>query len=240
MTAAALTLGGWLAALVAAALAAGVLRLLLSQREAAVRAAHELRGPLTAIGLAFELEARRSQAVDRWRAVELELARANVALEDLTGRSPRVGLARLERVDARGLLERCVGAAALRAAAAGVALSGRWEGPPAFVWGDPVRLAQALANLIANAIEHGGGEVEVFGRAVGRQVRVEVRDRGPGLPATVGELVGRARAGVGERGRGLAIASAIAEQHHGRLAAAPSDRGARVVLELPASVESPS
>ncbi len=47
------------------------------------------------------------------------------------------------------------------------------------------------------------------------------------------ELIRRPRGGRGARGRGLAIASAVAESHGGRLAAAPSERGARLVLELP-------
>ncbi len=108
--------------------------------------------------------------------------------------------------------------------------------------GDRLRLAQAVGNLVANAIEHGGGTVEVRGGAHRDRVRLEVIDGGTGLPEPVDRLVRRAghghtrrdrarkRAG---RGRGLAIAAAIAEAHGGRLAAAPSERGARLVLELP-------
>jgi signal transduction histidine kinase len=51
----------------------------------------------------------------------------------------------------------------------------------------------------------------------------------------VSELARRARGGKGKRGRGLAIAAAIARHHGGRLAAAPSECGARLVLELPAA-----
>jgi signal transduction histidine kinase len=101
--------------------------------------------------------------------------------------------------------------------------------------GDRYRLAQATGNLIANAIEHGGGEVEVLGRLDGAHVRVEVTDHGPGLPAAVSELARGARGGKGRRGRGLAIAATIARHQGGRLAAAPSERGARLVLELPAA-----
>ncbi len=39
--------------------------------------------------------------------------------------------------------------------------------------------------------------------------------------------------GAGRRGRGLAIAAAVATLHGGRLSAAPAERGARLVLELP-------
>jgi signal transduction histidine kinase len=112
----------------------------------------------------------------------------------------------------------------------------RWSGRPATVLGDRLRLAQAVGNLIANAIEHGGEVVEVRGRGTNDTVRVEVVDRGPGLRAPVSELAARARP-RGPRGRGLAIASAIVRNHGGRLAAAPSDRGARLVITLPAADE---
>ena len=99
--------------------------------------------------------------------------------------------------------------------------------------GDRARLAQATGNLIANAIEHGGGAIELRGRAAGGSVRIDVIDDGAGLPAPVADLARRARGGRGARGRGLAIASSIARDHGGRLAGAPSQRGARLVLELP-------
>ena len=104
----------------------------------------------------------------------------------------------------------------------------------ALVNGDRLRLAQAVSNLVANALEHGPGRVELTARIVGRShVRIEVIDEGPGLPASLAELTRRARGGRGRRGRGLAIAAEIAERHGGRLVAAPSTRGARIGLELP-------
>ena len=55
-------------------------------------------------------------------------------------------------------------------------------------------------------------------------------DDGPGLPAPVAELVRRSR---GLRGHGLAVAEDVAARFGGRLASAPSEHGARLVLELP-------
>ena len=49
-------------------------------------------------------------------------------------------------------------------------------------------------------------------------------------------LTATARTRRGPRGHGLAIAAAIAEQHGGRLTAAPVIGGARLVLELPANL----
>jgi signal transduction histidine kinase len=63
-----------------------------------------------------------------------------------------------------------------------------------------------------------------------------VCDQGAGLPASISELRGRPRRGRGTHGRGLAITADIAEAHGGALVSAPTGRGARLVLELPAAV----
>jgi signal transduction histidine kinase len=105
--------------------------------------------------------------------------------------------------------------------------------PGTAVLGDPLRLAQACANLVANAAEHGGGLVRVRVVAVGDRVRFEVADDGPGLPAPVAVLAAAGRARRSRRGHGLAVAAAVAFRHGGRLTAAPAGGGARVVLDLP-------
>ena len=236
MSAAALAAGGWLVAL---ALAAGWRVALARRMELVARACHELRGPLTAARLAARFAARADDpAVARGplEAVDLELDRARLALDDLQA-ARRGGRAedRLCAFDAGVLLVDVAEAWRPAARERGVRL--RVEPPPAraLVNGDRVRLAQACGNLLANAIEHGGagGEVVLRGRAGRHTLRIEVVDDGPGLPAPVAELIRRPRAGRGARGRGLAIAADVAARHRGRLAAAPSERGARLVLELP-------
>jgi len=144
------------------------------QAEALTRLSHELRGPLTAIGLALTAERRGRQSVGgglsppaSLGAVELELRRAAAVLGDLdalaagerrAGAAPRT----LEPVALDELL-----AASVRGWAAAAAVHGVQLLPPApaggaaVVLGDPARLAQATGNLIANALEHGGGVVRV-------------------------------------------------------------------------------
>ncbi len=225
---AALAIGGW----VTAAVTAFEMRRARGwAMEGVVRGTHEVRGALCAVRLGVELAARTGELpAQRARALELELGRAALALEELDRRP----LSRaLERVDMRQLVADSLEAWRGAAAARGTELRLGWSGAGAIVLGDPRRLAQATANLISNAIEHGGGAVDIRGRLEAGGVRVEVIDGGSGLPAPVAELAGRARAGRGRRGRGLAIASEVARAHGGRLAAAPSERGARLVLELP-------
>jgi signal transduction histidine kinase len=190
------------------------------------RAQHEVRGPLTVAQLAL-CGLERTARVE---AIDLELRRAALALDDLSG----PGRARRrEAVDLGRLIADAAPAWRALADRRGGTLT--VEPVAAHVSGDPLRLAQACANLVANAIEHGGGRVHIRASAAGGHVRVEVSDDGPGLPAPVPALLAAARSRRSHRGHGLAIASAIARSHGGRLTSAPAYVGARLVLELPAA-----
>lgn len=239
---AAAALGGWVAAGIAAAMMIALRRMIASRMEAVARACHELRNPLAAARLGLSFGSRCGElSADRLRAIDTELGRATLALQDLAdvGRSgPRIR--ELQRVDLPALQADCVRAADGLADERGGGIAQVWDGPPVSVWGDRLRLAQALGNLIANALEHGGGQVEVRGAVGDGVARLEVSDGGPGLPAPIAQLTRRARRGRGTRGRGLAITAAIVETHGGRVITAPASQGARVVLELPLAPEGPA
>jgi signal transduction histidine kinase len=219
---------GWLA-LLAWALGASALHLRGRQRLVlAARAGHEVRGPLCAARLALDgLE--RSARVE---AIDLELRRAVLALDDLAGaeRGRRVP-ERPQAVDVGRLVAEAEPAWRALAAAHGAGLE--VYGARGRVVGDRLRLAQACGNLVANAVEHGGGCVRVRASCGAGRVRVEVADAGPGLPAPVPALITAARGRRSRRGHGLAIAAAIAEHHGGRLTSLPAARGAHLVLDLP-------
>ncbi len=224
---------GWLLALTGLAVVL-VLRARQARRAVRVaRACHELRGPLGAARLA--LSAMHGEAPPaRVAALDLELRRAGLALEDLAAAPGGRRVAQREELIAvADLLGEQVAVWELVARALSADLQLGEDLPGVHVLGDRLRLAQAIGNLIVNALQHGGGRVELSARLAGGAVRIEVSDEGPGLPAGSLALSGR-REGATRHGHGLAVAASVARRHGGRLAPAPSARGARIGLELPA------
>ncbi|MCP9490776.1 MAG: HAMP domain-containing histidine kinase [Solirubrobacteraceae bacterium MAG38_C4-C5] len=241
---------GW--AVAAPAMVAAVAQGVVARRRRVLvaRTCHEVRGPLTALGLAVTGMGRRGEApMPCLTALDAELTRATAAIEDLVcaGRGRRT-VDRPEAVELGALLRAAV--AAWTAGGHAVRLE---PVPETWLLADRVRLARAVANLVANAVEHGGGAVIVRVRSGAGRLAIEVMDEGRGLPAPVATLIARrdrsvapgsgARlAQVGRiprdpaapRGHGLAVAAETARRHGGRLVARPTDRGARLALELPA------
>jgi signal transduction histidine kinase len=227
---------GWIAAFVAAAWLLRLRSALHWRTELVARACHELRRPVTAARLGVELGCRTGTlGSDALKAIDLELTSAGVALEDLNAAlAGRHGPWRLDAVDVSALVGESFEAFRPLAHARGIELDLQWRGEPRVVPADRIRLAQATGNLIANAIEHGQGKVELRGatRDDGG-IEIEVADRGPGLPSPIENLLTSPRGPRGPRGRGLAIAAEIAERHGGRLAATADEEGSRISLSLP-------
>jgi signal transduction histidine kinase len=93
---------------------------------------------------------------------------------------------------------------------------------------DAGRLAQVFANVIANAAEHGVGEVEVRRGNGWRAVRLEIRNRNrpPGLTRAP-------RPRRDGRGRGIAIAARAAREVGGRLRVESAEGETVATVELP-------
>jgi two-component system sensor histidine kinase FlrB len=112
------------------------------------------------------------------------------------------------------------------------------------VLGDRVRLGQALANVLQNAIHASpeGGTVRVVVREEGREVIWEVSDEGPGFSA---EAQGRWHEPFysgkeGGMGLGLTVAGEVMVAHGGCVAAGPRPGGGAVVtLRMPAAKDEP-
>jgi signal transduction histidine kinase len=211
---------GWL---VAAALGVAVIRLR-RRLELVARAEHELRGPLTAFALGLDA-ARGSSAGRRLAAVlDAELARARAGLADLAAaRQGRRAAPEREPVRVDRLLRSSAAAWAPAAQAAGRRLRMRSTAGRTVVRGDRSRLAQALGNVMANAVEHGDGDVSVHATREADRLRIEVTN-------PTGDRNGLPDRG---RGRGLSIAADAAADGGGTLTTAVGPRRASAILDLP-------
>ncbi len=194
--------------------------------ELVARASHELRGPATA--LALTVAAMRRDPRGRRRAIVLEaqLDRMRAGLADLdAARTGDRAAACPVLLGLQGVVHDAMLSWKPSARHAGRRMGMAWEGPPVEVRADRGRLAQALGNLISNAVEHGSGAVQLRGRRAGRSVLVEVHDAG--MP---GDRLHRSGA---DRGRGLAIAREAVEEAGGRLVLERGEQGTTAAIELP-------
>lgn len=225
MTSAALG-GGWS---IAAVLAIAVLRLR-RRLELVAEAQHELRGPATALTLGVEALRREPGGLRRALTLEAQLDRMRAGLADLeAARAGRRGEAHARTLALERVLHRTAAAWRPSAQAEGRRLHLRWEGEPACVRADPGRLAQALGNLVSNAVEHGSGAVELRGRRQGGRAVVEVHDAGPAPGAARPRRASRPKG----RGRGLGIAARAAEEAGGRVRIERGANGTTAAVELP-------
>jgi signal transduction histidine kinase len=219
------------------------------QREFVADASHELRTPLTVIRGQIELLSAAAEPspeeVQRVAAlVQSEVARIGRLVDDLLllAKAEQSHFLKPQEIDLRPFVEDLWDGMSLLAVR-------RFElgrVPAGWLTVDPDRLAQALRNLVANAIDHTVSERGLVRLSAERggvdRIRILVEDDGPGIPPDERERVfdrfhrtdaARDRASGGT-GLGLAIVRAIAEAHGGAVRAGSSaEGGARLELELP-------
>jgi PAS domain S-box-containing protein len=213
---------------------------------------HELRSPLHSVlgfvGLALdELEQAEPATLRRFleksRASASELLKlVNDLLDAAKIESGRLTI-QTESISLVSISDAVITEFEVAAANKGLLLE-RCYADSSTVVADPVRLAQALRNVLANAIRFSprGGRVGVETRGCGPGLlRLEISDQGPGIPADELEAVfdrftqsSRTKTGAGGTGLGLPIARGILELHGGRLwAERLAQGGSRFVMELP-------
>lgn len=221
---------------------------------------HELRTPITTIGLLVESLARDAEGAEaggapvppkmRERIGKLEVETGNIAqmvaeLLDLARIESGGRQLHLDDVDLGRIATESVDRLRPFAERQGVGLRIELEGTLAPVRGEAARLAQVFANLVHNAIKfsRAGTEVRIGVKHDGRMLEGWVADDGPGVSrgdqARIFERfykADRTRSSGGGTGLGLAIARHIVEGHGGVIRVDSEEgRGATFAFTIPIS-----
>src|SRR5262249_8369999 len=221
-------------------------RSLTRERAFLEQASHELRTPLAALRAEVDLSLRRERSAEELTAalhsVSQETDRLAQLADDLlllaradNGRLP------LHRqvIQLRATLESAAALFAARALEAGISLDVRT--PDATLDADPLRLRQALVNLLDNALRHTprDGTVQLTATVSDAAVHIVVSDTGPRTHAPAN---GDDQPSPHSPGLGLRIVRAVAASHHGTTHISQNpDGGAIVRLTLPrASAQQPA
>ncbi len=210
---------------------------------------HEFRTPLTSIIGNLDLalndsEQLTAQAVRRIEVAQRNAERLLALVSDLLMSANSAVHVNPRRTDLAGIVEASLASAHAHADASHVMLS---MDVPAPLWAhvDPLRISQALDNLISNAIKYSpdGGSVRVSAGTEGDRVLLHVEDNGLGMTAADAERVftrffrsPAVRDGsIPGAGLGLSITKAIAERHGGSISCNTRlGSGSTFTLDLPA------
>jgi signal transduction histidine kinase len=208
---------------------------------------HDLRTPLNAITMSanFVLETgeRGEPTIRLMKTIVSSAKRMNQMVGDLLdfarGQFGQGMPITRGETDARKVVDEVVAevAASNPTARVHIEASGDLHGQ----W-DSTRLAQALTNLIANAVQHGSSEapVKVAAHGTRREVVISIHNRGPVIPAEqLNRIFGGTgrdsaeRAGGGHLGLGLYIVHEIVKAHGGTVDAISSAEGTTFTIHLP-------
>jgi signal transduction histidine kinase len=222
-----------------------------SRRELVAWVSHDLRTPLA--GIRAIVEALEDGLVDDRETVARyyatlrgeadRLAELVDDLFELSRAQAGVLQLQLERVSLRDLVSDALAGASPIAAAKGVRLEGRLDGPPAELEVSASEVLRALRNILENAIRHtpSDGSVTVEAGSDDAGAYVSVIDTGGGIPERdlprVFEVAFRADSartpGDAGAGLGLAIARGFVEAHRGDITVRNENGGCRFTVHLP-------
>jgi PAS domain S-box-containing protein len=213
---------------------------------------HELRNPLAplrnSLALLRQLDQDNEKAEPVRAMMERQVNHLVRLVDDLleVSRISRGTLSlRKERVEMAAIVRSAIETSEPLMAEAGHALDVVLPPEPLWLEGDPVRLAQVLANLLNNAAKYSndGGRITVRGESRDGQAVISVRDTGLGIDPDMLPRVfdmfsrghrdsGRAQGGLGI---GLALARRLAEMHDGTLDGYSDGpgKGSEFVIRLP-------
>ena len=203
---------------------------------------HDLRTPLASLrayaeALEMGLANSEEERAEYERAIARKCDEASSLVEDLFQHAlsdmDRISVA-CEPVQAAPIVRRCA------SDSSGLAQISCARVDDALVEADGARLAQAIDNLIGNAIKYArGSAIDIRATAEDGLYTISVRDFGPGIPAedmpfaTERFYRGANASGKPGSGLGLYISAYLVERMGGRLHLANAHPGLKATLELP-------
>jgi signal transduction histidine kinase len=199
--------------------------------------AHEIKNPLNSLALALELLGRKAPAEARG---DIDLGKAQVRtisrVVDRFSSAVRAVQPEIEPLELDEVLRLAAGNLAAEAPEASSRV--RLESAPGVrLAGDRELLAQALLNILKNAVEASAdASISVGGQRSGHRVEVRVRDAGPGLPPDAEARLFEPFYTTKEKGMGIGLylAKKIVEAHGGKIAVGrPKGGGTEFRIDLP-------
>jgi signal transduction histidine kinase len=229
-------------------------RLIRSERLAAVgkiaaQITHEVRNPLSSIGLNAEMleEETSGEAKQLARAIVKEVDRLTEITEEYL-RFARLPRPRLEREDLGAIVSSLLSFMRPELEARGVRLESRLDATLPPVAADEQQLRQALLNLMRNAAEAmgDGGTLTIATRAVGggdaRAIELTIEDTGEGIaPENLSKIFDPFfSTKEGGTGLGLALTQQIIVEHGGRIEVkSDPGNGTTFIIRLVAAAPAP-
>ena len=233
----------------------GLVEALAANEELVSNVSHEFRSPLNSI--IGNVDMVLDDAADlpphvarRLMVVQRNSERLLALVSDLTASASAALNVHPKRTDLAGLVETSVGSAQAQAERAHIELTADVPSP-LWAYADPLRIGQALDNLVSNAIKYSpdGGKVSISASTGNDWIQLSVSDTGMGMTSEDAARVFKRfyrteaarKAAIAGAGLGLSITKLIVERHGGTITCQSGHgEGNTFTLTLPADEPPPS
>jgi signal transduction histidine kinase len=233
----------------------GLVEALAANEELVSNVSHEFRTPLNSILGNVDLVLEDEEGTSPLSAKRLEVVQRNserllALVSDLMLSASSALKVYPKRTDLASLVESSIGSARAQADLSNISFVADVPSP-LWAYADPLRIGQALDNLVSNAIKYspGGGMVSISAQGTDEWIKLRVKDTGMGMsPEDSAKVFSRffrsesaREAAITGAGLGLSITKTIVELHGGDISCESSPgEGTTFTLTLPAEGPPPS